>query len=73
MTRQRLVGDDAAFLQRQLGEERIRTLLLNGAGVVAAFSAAYGVSLRQIREVADRKVRCKVVAGVGPRRLYESA
>lgn len=69
LTRQRLVGDDAAFLQRQLGEEHIRTLLLNGAGVVATFAAAYGVSLRQVREVADRKVRCKVVAGVGPRGL----
>lgn len=65
--RQRLITEDAAFLRRQLSEEHITTLLLNGSSVIHTFSHAYQVSLREVRVIEDRSVRCRILASVGPR------
>lgn len=65
--RQRLVAEDAAFLRRQINEEQITTLLLNGSGVIHSFVQAYQMPLREVRVITDRSVRCRLLAGVGPR------
>jgi hypothetical protein len=65
--RQRLIAEDAAFLRWQLSEEHITTLLLNGSGVMRSFIQAYQVSLHEVKVITDRSVRCRLLAGVGPR------
>lgn len=67
--RQRLIAEDAAFLQRQLSEEHIATLLLNGRGVLNAYVGAYKLDMKPVRVIADRSVRCEILAGTGPRGL----
>lgn len=67
--RQRLIAEDAAFLQCQLSEEHITTLLLNGRGVINAYVGACWLDLKQVRVIADRSVRCEILAGTGPHGL----
>lgn len=47
--RERLLKDDADFLRRQLKNENIRLLLLNGSGVIWPLQKVLGVSFREMR------------------------
>lgn len=49
--RQRMLAEDVEFLAEQLKHSRIRTLLLNGRGVVAAFQEAFAVRIAQVTGV----------------------
>lgn len=65
--RERLIAEDAVFLQRQLSEEHVTTLLLNGRGVINAYVGANQTALKQERVITDRTVRCELMVGTGPR------
>jgi len=62
--RERLVAEDADFLQLQLKSEPIRLLLLNGRAVLRAFQDVLGGRLgREQETVTDRSVAAELYSG----------
>jgi len=62
--RERLVADDAEFLQTQLRSEPIRLLLLNGQAVLSAFQTVLnGRLVREHETVSDRSVTAQFYTG----------
>lgn len=62
--RSRLITDDVNFLRTQLRSEPIRLLLLNGRGVLSAFTSIVGGEVhREGAPVSDATVTCRVYIG----------
>lgn len=47
-TRETLLKSDIPFLRQQLAQENVRLLLLNGAGIMQAYEAHFGIHLERV-------------------------
>ena len=62
----RLIQADISFLQQQLKQEQIETLLLNGTTVIEVFQNTCHISLKVLsNQVADNGITTRFVAGYG--------
>jgi hypothetical protein len=55
--KERLLISDLPFLRQQLSQENVRLLLLNGAGIMQAYEAHFGVNLERLVSVDGNRLR----------------
>jgi len=57
ITRETLLKSDIPFLRQQLTQENVRLLLLNGAGIMQAYEAHFGIHLERVPLPNGNRVR----------------
>jgi hypothetical protein len=69
IARERLIEADLPFLRRQLGQERIGLLLLNGSGIVRAYCDRLGGAVAEIPIEGHSSIKLFVGQAVGGQRI----